>query len=115
MLTRVASVCLSVLTCFVVSVLFFTFGQVLGHLGFDFEDEQGVPQGPEGKRSPTQNVSSRGTSQYLSWGGTSAMSFEVSDTSVTIITVIVCSFVERLFLMPSFSTLWPFYPPTGHG
>ncbi|CAM9440640.1 unnamed protein product, partial [Laminaria digitata] len=50
--------------------------KVLGHLGFDFEDEEGVPQGPEGKRSPTQNVSSRGTSQYLSWGGTSAMSFE---------------------------------------
>lgn len=83
------------------------FGQVLGHLGFDFEDEQGVPQGPEGKRSPTQNVSSRGTSQYLSWGGTSAMSFEVSITSVTIIAVVIISIkiIEALFLMPSFSTL----------
>lgn len=52
--------------------------QVLGHLGFDFEDEQGVAHGTEGKRSPAKRVSARGTGQYLSWGGTSAMSFEVS-------------------------------------
>lgn len=51
--------------------------QVLGHLGFDFEDENGEPQGPDGKRSPTKRVPSRGGSQYLSWGGTSNMSFEV--------------------------------------
>lgn len=62
--------------------------QVLGHLGFDFEDEQGVPLRQEvagtsdGKTSPTTNgnkfTPSRGNSQFLSWGGTSAMSFEVS-------------------------------------
>lgn len=52
--------------------------QVLGHLGFDFEDEPDASQGAEGKRSPAKRISSRGTSQYLSWGGTSAMSFEVS-------------------------------------
>lgn len=57
--------------------------QVLGHLGFDFEDEQGMPlqqeTGPDGKRSPTgkNTPGSRGNSQFLSWGGTSAMSFEV--------------------------------------
>lgn len=53
--------------------------QVLGHLGFDFEDE-GVPLQPEtdadGKRSPA-NDNSRGKSRFLSWGGTSSMSFQV--------------------------------------
>lgn len=59
--------------------------QVLGHLGFDFENEEEAPceeevLGPDGKRSPTDKHSrhnSRGSSQFLSWGGTSAMSFEV--------------------------------------
>lgn len=64
--------------------------QVLGHLGFDFEDEQGVPHGPEGKRSPAKRVPGRGTSQYLSWGGTSAMSFEVSPTRGRL-TRLICS------------------------
>lgn len=53
-------------------------GQVLGHLGFDLEDEEVTPEGADGKLSPNKRVSTRGTSQYLSWGGTSAMSFEVS-------------------------------------
>lgn len=55
--------------------------QVLGHLGFDFEDD-GVPlqqeTGADGKRPPTNdNTPSRGKSQFLSWGGASSMSFQV--------------------------------------
>lgn len=55
---------------------------MLGHLGFVFEDEEGVPlqqeTGPGGKRAPTgENAPSQSNSQFLSWGGTSAMSFEV--------------------------------------
>lgn len=66
--------------CFTHGVCFvFVLLQVLGHLGFDFEDENGMPvQGStESKRSPAKCISSRGASQYLSWGGASAMSFEV--------------------------------------
>lgn len=66
--------------------------QVLGHLGFDFEE--GVPpqqeQGADGKASPTNKYNpSRGSSQFLSWGGTSAMSFEVGSHGLSCTIVFV--------------------------
>lgn len=55
--------------------------QVLGHLGFDFEDE-GVPlqqeTGPDRERPPTNDdTTSRVKSEFCSWGGASSMSFQV--------------------------------------
>lgn len=59
--------------------------QVLGHLGFDFEDENGDPvTNPDGGKGALVHChSNHGTSQYLSWGGASQMSFDVRETALS--------------------------------
>lgn len=52
--------------------------QVLGHLGFGFEDVQAASVEETGRScAAAKDVSSRVTSKYMVWVGCAAMSFEV--------------------------------------